>query len=253
MPQSASIKCAKPPREDKTLGTEILIVDDEPEIRQLLRTYLGAQGFTISEADSAASARRFLERQLPDLALVDLGLPDEDGLGLIRQVRDRHRIPIIILTGRGDTVDKIVGLELGADDYVTKPFDLRELLARIKVVLRRSEAAPRERAESGVLRFAGFELRLGEHRLCDSNGQEIALTHGEFKLLSALARNPQKALTRDDILDLTHGREAGPCDRTVDMQITRLRRKLGDDSKLPSLIRSVRGVGYMLACTVDVS
>jgi two-component system OmpR family response regulator len=232
-------------------AAEILIVDDEPDIRQLLRVYLTAQGFTITEADCGAAARRQLDRAVPELALVDLGLPDEDGLSLIRQVRDRYQVPIIILTGRGDTVDKIVGLELGADDYVTKPFDLRELLARIKSVLRRVDSTPRERVDTGTLRFAGFELRLGEHRLCDAAGEEIVLTHGEFKLLTALARNPQKALTRDEILDLTHGREAGPYDRTVDMQITRLRRKLGEDPKLPSLIRSVRGVGYMLACQVD--
>ena len=232
-------------------AAEILIVDDEAEIRQLLRTYLGAQGYRISEADCGASARRALERSQPDLALVDLGLPDEDGLTLIRHLRDRHHLPIIILTGRGDTVDKIVGLELGADDYVTKPFDLRELLARIKSVLRRSEGIAREPNEIESLRFAGFDLRLKEHRLCDASGAEIALTHGEFKLLAALARNSQKPLTRDEILDLTHGREAGPFDRTVDMQITRLRRKLGEDPKLPSLIRSVRGVGYMLACPVE--
>ncbi len=232
-------------------AAEILIVDDEAEIRQLLRIYLGAQGFRICEADTGTAARRHLERQRPDLALVDLGLPDEDGLSLIRNLRERYQLPIIILTGRGDTIDKIVGLELGADDYVTKPFDLRELLARIKSVLRRSEGTPRETAEVEALRFAGFELRLKEHRLCDSGGSEIALTHGEFKLLAALARNAQKTLSRDEILDLTHGREAGPYDRTVDMQITRLRRKLGEDPKLPSVIRSVRGVGYMLACPVE--
>lgn len=232
-------------------AAEILIVDDEAEIRQLLRIYLGAQGFRVSEADTGAAARRLLERQRPDLALVDLGLPDEDGLSLIRNLRERYQLPIIILTGRGETIDKIVGLELGADDYVTKPFDLRELLARIKSVLRRSEAPLRDPGEVDTLRFAGFELRLKEHRLCDASGSEIPLTHGEFKLLAALARNAQKTLSRDAILDLTHGREAGPYDRTVDMQITRLRRKLGEDPKLPSVIRSVRGVGYMLACPVE--
>ena len=232
-------------------ATEILIVDDEAEIRQLLRIYLGAQGFRLSEAENGAAARRAVERNRPDLALVDLGLPDEDGLTLIRHLRDRHRLPIIILTGRGETIDKIVGLELGADDYVTKPFDLRELLARIKSVLRRSEGAAHDSGEPECLRFAGFELRVKEYRLCDADGAEIALTHGEFKLLAALAPNPQKPLTRDEILDVTHGREAGPYDRTVDMQITRLRRKLGDDPKVPALIRSVRGIGYMLACSVE--
>jgi DNA-binding response OmpR family regulator len=232
-------------------AAEILIVDDEADIRQLLRIYLGAQGFHSIEAENAAAARRAVERQRPDLALVDLGLPDEDGLSLIRHLRERHGLPIIILTGRGDTVDKVVGLELGADDYVTKPFDLRELLARIKSVLRRSEGSARDSGEPEHLRFAGFELRIKEYRLCDAAGTEIPLTHGEFKLLAALARSPQKPLTRDEILDLTHGREAGPYDRTVDMQITRLRRKLGDDPKVPALIRSVRGVGYMLACTVE--
>jgi two-component system, OmpR family, response regulator len=230
---------------------EILIVDDEPDIRQLLRVYLGAQGLRVIEADCAASARKALEHSRPDMALIDLGLPDEDGLTLIRHFREQHELPIIILTGRGETVDKIVGLELGADDYVTKPFDLRELLARIKSVLRRTESAPKAVKEPELLRFASFTLHLRDHRLCDSAGHEIALTHGEFKLLAALARSARTPLTRDQILELTHGREAGPYDRTVDMQITRLRRKLGDDSKRPSLIRSVRGVGYMLACTVD--
>lgn len=231
-------------------AADILIVDDEAEIRQLLRIYLGAQGFRTLEAESGAAARRILESHTPALALVDLGLPDIDGLALVRELRERARMPIIILTGRGETVDKVVGLELGADDYVTKPFDLRELLARIKSVLRRAESAPMPATEAAALRFAGFELRLREHRLCGADGAEIPLTHGEFKLLVALAKSAQQALTRDTILDLTHGREAGPFDRTVDMQITRLRRKLGENPKLPSLIRSVRGVGYMLACPV---
>ncbi|MGE4072265.1 MAG: response regulator [Lysobacterales bacterium] len=230
---------------------EILIVDDEPDIRQLLRVYLGAQGMRVIEADCAASARKRLEQARPDMALIDLGLPDEDGLTLIRHFREQHQLPIIILTGRGETVDKIVGLELGADDYVTKPFDLRELLARIKSVLRRAESTPKAVKEPEQLRFAGFCLHLREHRLTDSVGQEVVLTHGEFKLLAALARGARTPLTRDQILELTHGREAGPYDRTVDMQITRLRRKLGDDPKRPSLIRSVRGVGYMLACAVE--
>jgi len=233
-----------------TLAAQILIVDDEADIRQMLRIYLSAQGFRTMDADTAAAARLSLERHSPDLALVDLGLPDEDGLTLIRQIRERYRLPIIILTGRGDTIDKIIGLEIGADDYVTKPFDLRELLARIKSVLRRSEELPREAPTPTLLRFDHFELHLKEHRLANRDGEQIALTYGEFKLLAALAQRPQQALTRDDILDLTHGREAGAYDRTVDMQITRLRRKLGDDPKLPSLIRSVRGVGYMLACVV---
>lgn len=233
-----------------TLSAEILIVDDETDIRSLLRTYLGAQGLRVSEAGSAAEALRLLSRQTPDLALIDLGLPDQDGLSLISTVRDRHQIPIIILTGRGETVSKVVGLELGADDYVTKPFDLRELLARIRTVLRRA-AAGAQQATPAVLRFAGFELRPGEHRLCDASGVEIALTTGEFKLLLALALKAQRALSRDEILEATHGRAAGAYDRTVDMQITRLRRKLGDDPKRPKLIRSVRGVGYMLACAVE--
>ncbi|GMU43121.1 MAG: DNA-binding response regulator [Lysobacterales bacterium] len=231
-------------------GAGILIVDDEADIRQLLRVYLGAQGYRTLEADSGAAARRAVDREVPALALVDLGLPDEDGLALIRQLRERVRMPIIILTGRGETVDKVAGLELGADDYVTKPFDLRELLARIKSVLRRAETAPAAPAEPEALHFSGFELRLREHRLLAADRTEIPLTHGEFKLLATLAKSAQQTLSRDAILDLTHGRGAGPFDRTVDMQIARLRRKLGDDPKLPRLIRSVRGVGYMLACPV---
>lgn len=236
---------------------EILVVDDEAEIRALLRAYLGAQGFRVLEADSAGAARAMLARHGVALALVDLGLPDEDGLSLTRSIRGTLDLPIIILTGRGDTVDKVVGLELGADDYITKPFDLRELLARIKTVLRRVDKPASSPVANPVdappvLRFAGLELRLGEHRLLDIAGAEVSLTHGEFKLLAALAQRPQRPMTRDEILDLTHGREAGPFDRTVDMQIARLRRKLaGASGDRSELIRSVRGVGYMLTCPVQ--
>lgn len=234
--------------------TQALLVEDDARLAALVAEFLGKHEVDVTVAADGERGLRALRDKAWDVVLLDLMLPGVDGLEIARRMRADPRtaqLPVIMLTAKGDDVDKIVGLELGADDYVTKPFDLRELLARIKSVLRRSEGSSREPGEVDTLHFAGFELRLKEHRLCDSSGAEIALTHGEFKLLAALARNAQKTLSRDEILDLTHGREAGPYDRTVDMQITRLRRKLGEDPRLPSVIRSVRGVGYMLACPVE--
>ena len=200
----------------------------------------------------------------PALVLLDLGLPGEDGFAIARQLREHHRCGLVIVTGRGDSVDKVVGLEIGADDYVTKPFDLRELAARVKAVLRRivpddAPAAPPAGpapapAEAPALRerfvFAGWEYDVAARRLVDPQGEEVALTAGEFDLLGVLVRHPGRVLSRDFLLEQTRGRDAGPFDRTIDVQVGRLRRKIEADPERPELIKSVRGAGYVLVPAV---
>ena len=236
--------------------THIAIVDDEPDITQLLAGYLSRQGFRVSALGSGHALIELMSADRPDLVLLDLGLPGEDGFAIARKLRERWRCGLIIVTGRGDAVDKVVGLEIGADDYVTKPFDLRELLARIKAVLRRltpeagaaeAPVAPRER-----LCFDGWQLDVAARRLLDCTGQPVLLTGGEFDLLCVLAQHPGRVLSRDFLLEHTRGRDAAPFDRTIDVQIGRLRRKLGDDADDPRIIKSVRGVGYVLTPRVDV-
>jgi two-component system, OmpR family, response regulator len=189
--------------------------------------------------------------------LLDLGLPGEDGFTIARELRARWRCGLVIVTGRGDAVDKVVGLEIGADDYVTKPFDLRELLARIKAVLRRLTPAelPAVAAASTIagqrLRFGNFTLDVAARRLTDGDGREIGLTGGEFDLLSTFARAPGRVLSRDYLLEATRGREAGPFDRTIDVQVGRLRRKLEPDAEAPQIIKSVRGAGYLFTLPVE--
>ena len=195
-----------------------------------------------------------MPRDPPALVLLDLGLPGEDGFSIARQLREHWRCGLIIVTGRGDSVDKVVGLEVGADDYVTKPFDLRELLARVKSVLRRTTPAEASApavpghhgATQGVLGFAGWKLDMPARRLLDPQGLEVSLTSGEFDLLCAFAKHPGRVLSRDFLLEQTRGREAGPFDRTIDTQVGRLRRKLGDDGDDPRIIKSVRSAGYIL-------
>jgi DNA-binding response OmpR family regulator len=188
--------------------------------------------------------------------LLDLGLPGEDGFAIARKLRERWQCGLIIVTGRGDAVDKVVGLEIGADDYVTKPFDLRELLARIKAVLRRlappAEAAAAPQAPRERLCFDGWELDVAARRLLDRSGESVLLTGGEFDLLCLLAQHAGRVLSRDFLLEHTRGRDAAPFDRTIDVQIGRLRRKLGDDADDAQVIKSVRGVGYVLTPRVDV-
>jgi DNA-binding response OmpR family regulator len=236
--------------------THIAIVDDEPDITQLLAGYLSRQGFRVSALGSGHALIELMSADRPDLVLLDLGLPGEDGFAIARKLRERWQCGLIIVTGRGDAVDKVVGLEIGADDYVTKPFDLRELLARIKAVLRRlvpaaegtaAPQAPRER-----LCFDGWELDVAARRLLDRSGEPVLLTGGEFDLLCVLAQHAGRVLSRDFLLEQTRGRDAAPFDRTIDVQIGRLRRKLGDDADDPLIIKSVRGVGYVLTPRVDV-
>ena len=233
----------------------IAVVDDEIDITHLLAGYLGSQGFRVTELHSGRALLDLMQTDAPALVLLDLGLPGEDGFVIARQLREHWQCGLVIVTGRGDSVDKIVGLEVGADDYVTKPFDLRELLARIKAVLRR--LAPAETAPAAAaapprqkLRFADWSLDVGARSLCDAQGREVALTSGEFDLLCAFARHPGRVLSRDFLLEQTRGREAGPFDRTIDVQIGRLRKKLERDADNPQLIKSVRGAGYILVSSV---
>ena len=229
----------------------IAILDDEPDITALLATYLGSHGYRVTELHCGAALIDLLQRDPPALVLLDLGLPGEDGLAIARQVRELGNIGLVIVSGRGDAVDKVVGLEIGADDYITKPFDLRELLARVKAVLRRTAAAEGAAtaspgAASDLRPFAGFTLDLAARRLLDAAGNEIALTTGEFDLLSVFVQHPGRVLSRDFLLENTRGREAAPFDRAVDVLVGRLRKKLGEDLVQPQLLKSVRGAGYML-------
>jgi two-component system, OmpR family, response regulator len=237
----------------------VAVLDDELDITQLLATYLQAQGFRVSQLHSGRALLELMPKDPPQLVLLDLGLPGEDGFVIARQLREHWRCGLVIVTGRGDSIDKVVGLEVGADDYVTKPFDLRELLARIKAVLRRMvpaeplqapPAQPAPDVERPLLRFAGWTLDTAARRLVDAAGAEVVLTTGEFDLLQVLARHPGRVLSRDFLLEQTRGREAAPFDRTIDVLIGRLRKKLGDSADEPQLIKAVRGAGYLFVPTV---
>ncbi|HEV8679382.1 MAG TPA: response regulator [Stellaceae bacterium] len=231
----------------------ILIVDDEQEICDLVEEYLTGEGYRVSTAHDGAGMRRVLGQGPADLVILDLMLPGEDGLTLARALRSESGIGIIILTGRGETVDRIIGLEMGADDYLPKPFHLRELLARVKSVLRRVHGRTSEapRSARSRVRFAGWHLDLSSRELLSPAGQEVRLTTGEFDLLAAFVNNANQVLSRDRLLDLARNREAGPFDRTIDVQVGRLRRKLDDDPQNPSLIKTVRGSGYIFTPAIE--
>ena len=233
----------------------ILVVDDQQEICDVVQEYLTGEGYRVSIAHDGAGMRRVLSQAQTDLVILDLMLPGEDGLTLARLLRSESGIGIIILTGRGETVDRIIGLEMGADDYLPKPFHLRELLARVKSVLRRVQSRSEESSQSSRLRahFAGWNLDMSSRELTSPGGQEVRLTTGEFDLLAAFVNNANQVLSRDRLLDLARNREAGPFDRTIDVQVGRLRRKLEDDPQNPSLIKTVRGSGYIFTPTVEMS
>ncbi|OOG37687.1 DNA-binding response regulator [Rhodanobacter sp. C06] len=230
----------------------LLVVDDDAGVLDLLRRYFAGQGFEVSTAADGAGMHAALARKPADLVLLDLGLPGEDGLELTRQLRRNWNGALIIITGRGESVDRVVGLELGADDYVTKPFDLRELLARVRSVLRRSvpAMATAETAEA-TFQFAGYCLHPLERTLRNDRGDAIALTTGEYELLRVFVEHPNRVLSRDDLMERIHGRNAGPFDRAIDVQIARLRRKIEPDATAPELIKSVRGAGYLFAARVQ--
>ena len=231
---------------------DILVVDDDTDIVALLDRYLDAHGFAVRAAHSGADMQAALAAAAPDLVLLDLGLPDIDGLSLLQQLRTHWQGPVIVVSGRGEAVERVVGLELGADDYVAKPFDFRELLARIRSLLRRAAPAEPQPAAGPPRRlaFAHLVIDLGARRMHDAGGAEIALTTGEFDLLRALLERPNEVRSRDELMTALHGREAGPFDRAIDVAIARLRRKVEPDPANPDLIRSVRGLGYLLAAEV---
>ena len=241
-----------------TSTTHIAVVDDEVDITLLLGNYLQGHGYRVTQLHSGRALMATMAADPPSLVLLDLGLPGEDGFSIARQLREHWRCGLVIVTGRGDAVDKVVGLEVGADDYVTKPFDLRELLARIKAVLRRvapteAPASATTPARRDLFRFAGWELDTAARRLTDANGRDTPLTAGEFDLLCAFARHPGRVLSRDFLLEQTRGRDGAPFDRTIDVQVGRLRKKLEADSDDPQIIKSVRGAGYILVSPVTTA
>lgn len=235
-------------------GPHILVVDDDPDLRELVVEYLGEHEMRVSAAASGAAMFALFDSQAIDLVLLDLKLPGEDGMQLARQLRERATVPIVLLTGRKDEADRVMGLELGADDYVTKPFSPRELLARVRAVLRRYQVQttlPERDNTRRAFRFAGWELNLRTRRLLAPDGASVELSNGEFSLLSALCRAPRRVLTRDQLLSMSRLHEAEVYDRTVDVQIRRLRLKLEADTAKPALIVTERGAGYLLACEVE--
>lgn len=226
------------------MTSRILVVDDDRGLRDLLCSYLGEAGHEVVACADGAAMWVHLERDRFDLLVLDLMLPGDDGLTLCRHLRARSNLPVLMLTARGDEVDRVLGLEMGADDYLSKPFSPRELHARIKSILRR--VANREPAGAARVTFAGWTLDLAAHSLRDPYGVVVPLPTGEFRLLRALAENLNRVQTRDQLIDALAGREASPVDRTVDVLVSRLRRRLGDDAREPKLIRTVRSEGYVL-------
>jgi len=240
----------------------ITVLDDEADITQLLASYLHGHGFRVSQLHSGQALMDLMAADPPDLVLLDLGLPGEDGFAIARQLREHWHCGLVIVTGRGDAIDKIVGLEVGADDYVTKPFDLRELLARVRAVLRRlaPSAAPTNATATAAtptdrtrLQFAGWVLDKAARRLTSPKDEDVPLTTGEFDLLCTFAQHPGHVLSRDFLLEQTRGREAAPFDRTIDVQVGRLRKKLEADAEDPQIIKSVRGAGYVLVPPVTAA
>ena len=225
-------------------ATRVLVVDDDPAVRRMLAEYLTEHGYAVAQAANGEAMRAELSRALPAVVLLDIGLPGEDGLTLARYLRERHDVGIIMVTGAADVVDRVAGLEVGADDYIAKPFDPRELRARLKSVLRRlgsKESAKRQLRVSIGRCF----LDLKSRTLSDERGREVPITAMEFDLLKALIEHPNQVLSRDRLLTLTRNREWEPFDRSIDIRITRLRRKLEHDPARPRAIKTVRGAGYM--------
>ena len=259
MPVTVICSLHRPPTEqnrspfpmNQSAATRLLLVDDEAALREPLAEYLTREGFVVHQAASAAEARSRLRDEVVDLVLLDIMMPGEDGLSLCRHLAESRSIPTILLTARTETTDRIVGLEIGADDYVTKPFEPRELVARIRSVLRRSgKTAAARPVEDEVLVFDGWRLDPLKRRLSDAEGVVVPISSVEFRLLLVFVEHPRQVLDRDRLLDMVQGREAHLFDRAVDNQVSRLRRKIEADSRNPVLIQTVWGGGYMLAADV---
>lgn len=229
----------------------IAIIDDEPIITETLSAYFGDAGFNVSISENAEGLRQLMERERIDLVLLDIRLPDGDGLSLMRDIRAQSDIPVILVTSRSDEADRIVGLEMGADDYVTKPFSKRELLARVNTVLRRTLSNTPAAPVTGSRHFAGWSLDLEAHRLTSPTGGTDRLTHGEFDLLEVLTRYPGRILSRDDLIAAVADREWNPNDRTIDVLISRLRRKIEREPGKPSMIVTEYGLGYVFTEKVN--
>jgi two-component system OmpR family response regulator len=232
----------------------ILLVDDDDDLRDSVSEYLSAQGFCVSTAENAAIARNMVRTDQYDLALLDIMMPGEDGLSLCRFLAEQGAMPVIMLTARGDATDRIIGLEIGADDYLPKPFDPRELVARIKTVLRRfnRDGAMVDHGRVNGYIFDGWVLDVGKRRLSDPQDVNVPITSAEFKLLDILAQRPHQVMSRDQLLDHVHGREANLFDRAIDNLVSRLRKKMEQDVRQPDLLQTVRGGGYMLAAQVRI-
>ncbi len=233
----------------------ILVVDDDERLRRTVSNYLRAEGFQILESGSGEQMRKCLASETVDLIILDLMLPDESGLNLARELRARSDVAIIMLTGKVETVDRIVGLEIGADDYVTKPFDHRELLARVRTVLRRAPKARRQTNTVPVssVRFEGWILDLVTQELNSPDGRVVHLTSHQYQLLASLVTHADRPLSRSEISNLLAGRDWSPLNRSVDVLVAKLRKKIEKDPKAPKLIKTVRGVGYKFAARVEFS
>jgi two-component system, OmpR family, response regulator len=236
-----------PPGAALMSGAHILVVDDDPKVRTLLRRCFEGEGFIVSDAKDGAELRACLERNQVTLITLDLNLGKENGLDLARDIRRDRDITIIMLTGKGDTIDRVVGLELGADDYLAKPFELRELLARVRAVLRRTETTERAPAAGQSYVFEGWTFDVARRTLKRQSGEAQDLTTSDFNLLEAFVKRPHRVLSRDDIMDLLKGHDWSPLDRSIDNLIARLRKKIERDPDRPQLIKTVRGVGYTFA------
>ena len=232
------------------MKTRLLLVDDEEDIRKPLSEYLSNNGFLVREAENAKAARTLLSGHRFDIIVLDVMMPGEDGLSLCRYIREVFDIPVVMLTAKGDDTDRIVGLEMGADDYMSKPFNPRELFARLKAVLRRSLAFPHSKDIAKSLVFKDWVLKLDDRMLVGKGSVATALSTGEFTLLHAMLVRPRRVLTREQLLELSRGREIGAFDRSIDNMISRLRRKIEADPKKPEIIKTVWGGGYMVATDV---
>ncbi len=231
----------------------ILLVDDDKEIRTLLGDYLQKNEFKVTSVADGKAMQAVLDKEAVSLIVLDLMLPGEDGLVLCRNIRAKSEVPVMMLTAKGDDMDRIVGLEMGADDYLAKPFNPRELLARIKSILRRAKVMPEglKPEEASVVRFSGWRLDTLSRQLTSPDGVAVPLSGAEYRLLRVFVDHANRVLNRDQLMDFCRGRELFPFDRSIDVQVSRLRQRLGDDAKEPKLIKTIRGEGYMLAAKVE--